>query len=165
MYPANTSRFSVGVFLTLAFAAGCASNGKKIGIRPEAVGAYRFTEHAGEDMDLEGIFVVEPDSVSIDAAPGPCRYQRERASVLAITYICGDVTYVFDKSDPVRKATYSATVRLQKKRQVCARYVVNSTGRSVCAEYRSEIYFVDARRSGYLRPQRMADDDPNHPGL
>jgi hypothetical protein len=156
---------SASVSLTLALAAGCASNGQKVGIRPESVGAYRFTEHAGDDMDLEGIFVVQPDSVSIEATPGPCHYERDRASLLAITYTCGDVTYVFDRSDPVRKATYSTMVRLQKKRSVCARYVVNSQGRQVCAEYRNEVYFVDTRRSGLLRPQRMADDDPNHPGF
>ena len=154
----------MGVAVTLAFAGGCASNGQKVGIRPESIGAYRFTEHAGEDMDLDGVFVVEADSVSIEATPGPCRYEPERASPLAITYICGDVTYVFDRTDPVRKATYFATVRLQKTRSVCARYVVNAQGRSVCAEYRNEVYFVDQRRSGALRPQRMADDDPNHPG-
>ena len=155
----------MGVALALAFGAGCASNGKKVGIRPESLGAYRFTEHAGEDMDLEGIFVVEPDSVSIEATPGPCRYERDRASLLAITYTCGEITYVFDRFDPVRKATYSATVRLQKTRKVCARYVVNSQGRTVCVDYRNEVYFVDSRRSGLLRPQRMADDDPNHPGM
>ena len=161
----TSSRLSIGVAMTLALAAGCASNGKKVGIRPESVGAYRFTEHAGEDLDLEGIFVVEPDSVSIEATPGPCRYERDRASLLAITYTCGEVTYVFDRSDPVRKATYSAMARIQKTRQVCARTVVNNQGRTVCAEYRKEVYFVDARRGGTLRPQRMADDDPNHPGL
>ncbi len=160
-----SSRVSVGVVVTLALAASCASSGTKLGIRPESIGAYRFTEHAGEDMDLEGIFVVEPDTVSIEATPGPCRYEKDKASLLAITYTCGEVTYVFDRYDPVRKASYSATVRMQKTRSVCARYVVNSQGRSVCAEYRNEVYFVDARRSGLLRPQRMADDDPNHPGL
>jgi hypothetical protein len=156
---------SASVSLTLALAASCASNGKKIGIRPESIGAYRFTEHAGDDMDLDGIFVVESDTVSIEATPGPCRYDPDRASLLTITYRCGDVTYVFDRSDPVRKVTYSAMVRLQKTRSVCARYVVNSQGRQVCAEYRNELYFVDTRRSGLLRPQRMADDDPNHPGF
>jgi hypothetical protein len=157
--------FSASIWLILAFAAGCASNGRKVGIRPESVGAYRFTEHAGEDMDLDGIFVVEPDTVSIEATPGPCRYDPDRASLLAITYHCGDVTYVFDRTDPVRKATYSAVVRMQKTRSVCARYVVNSQGRQVCAEYRNEVYFVDTRRGGLLRPQRIADDDPNHPGF
>lgn len=157
--------FAAGVALALTFSTGCASNGKKIGIRPESIGAYRFTEHAGEDMDLDGYFIVEADTVSIEATPGPCRYDRDRASLLSLTYRCGDVTYVFDRTDPVRKATYSAIVRMQKTRQVCARYAVNNQGRQVCVEYRNEVYFVDARRSGLLRPQRMADDDPNHPGL
>src|SRR4051812_26119263 len=84
------SSFPVGVLLAFAFAAGCASNGKKVGIRPESIGAYRFTEHAGEDMDLEGIFLVEADSVSIEATPGPCRYERDRSNLLALTYTCGD---------------------------------------------------------------------------
>ena len=156
---------SAGVVATLALGAACASNAPKVGVRPESIGAYRFTEHAGEDMDLDGIFVIEPDTISIEATPGPCRYDREASNLLTMTYRCGDVTYTFDRTDPVRKVTYYATVRMQKTRSVCARYVVNSQGRSVCAEYRNEVYYVDGRRSGLLRPQRMADDDPNHPGL
>jgi hypothetical protein len=157
------SKLSATVALTLAFAAGCASNTKKIAMRPESIGAYRFTEHASEDIELNGIFVVEADSVSIDATPGPCRYERDRSNLLTITYTCADITYVFDRYEPVRKATYAVTVRQQKTRSVCARYAVNSQGRSVCVEYRNEVYFVDVRRGGLLRPQRMSDDDPNHP--
>ena len=160
----GTSRtLFVVVVVTLALL-GCASNAKQAGIRPESLGAYRFTEHASDDIELEGTLLVEADSVSIDATPGPCRYERERSSPLNITYTCADVTYLIDRSDPVRKVTYSVVVRVQKTRTVCVRSVVNSQGRTVCAQYQNEIYFVDQRRSGLLRPQRVADDDPNHPG-
>ena len=151
------------VAVTLALL-GCASNATKAGIRPESLGAYRFTEHATEEMDLEGMLLVEADSVSLEATPGPCRYDRERSNPLVITYTCAEITYAIDRSDPVRKVTYSLVVRVQKTRTVCVRTVVNSQGRTICAQYQNEIYFVDQRRSGLLRPQRLADDDPNHPG-
>ena len=71
----------MGVVLTFTFAAACASNSAKVGVRPESIGGYRFTEHAGEDMDLDGFFVVEPDTISMEATPGPCRYERDRSNV------------------------------------------------------------------------------------
>ncbi|MDQ2665559.1 MAG: hypothetical protein M3Z05_06075 [Gemmatimonadota bacterium] len=147
----------------LALVVGCASNGNKVGMRPEQLGAYRFTEHVGEDMELEGIFVIESDTVSIEATPGLCRYDRDRSNALAISYICGDVFYTFDRTDPLRTARYSAVVHLRELVSTCVRYAVTSTGRQVCAETRKETVFRDARRSGLLRPQRMADDDPNRP--
>ena len=147
----------------IGFVGGCASNGTKVGMRSELVGAYRFTERVAADVELEGIFVVETDTVSIEANPGPCRYERERSNVLAIGYTCGDVTYLFDRSDPVHTARYSAVVHLQETRTTCIRYTLTSTGARVCAESRNETVFRDVRRSGVLRPQRVADDDPGHP--
>lgn len=158
-----TGRCFVSALLALVFLAGCASNSKKTGIRSQYVGAYRFTERTGDDAELNGTFVVETDTVSIEATPGPCRYEKERSNALAFVYTCGDVTYVFDRTDPVRRASYSTMVRIQKTRSVCVRYTVTPQGQSVCAQYRSEVYYVDARRSGSLNPQRIADDDLNHP--
>ena len=157
------SRFSVGFILVLAFATGCASNARRLGVRPESIGAYRFSEHLGQDTDLGGIFVVEADTVSIDATPGPCWYDRVRSDALTFIYHCGDVTYAFDRSDPVSTARYSTTVHSQLTRSVCARTVVDSQGHTVCVEYRKESYFVDVPRSNVLRPQRLAEDDPSHP--
>ncbi len=158
-----TWRRAITAVASLAILAGCASNASKVGRRSELVGAYRFTERVSTDLELEGIFVVETDTVSLEANPGPCRYERERSNVLAISYSCGDVSYAFDRSDPVHTARYSAIVHLRETRTICIRYTVTSTGRQVCAESRNETVFRDVRRSGVLRPQRVADDDPNHP--
>ena len=159
----STSRLSVGAALTLAFAASCASNGKKIGIRPEAVGAYRFSERVNDDVSVDGTFVVESDTVSIEANPGPCRYDRERSNALVISYICGDVSYVFDRHDPSRNPRYATTVQVMETRTVCVGYTVDSTGRTVCARYHTEKIPREVRRSGVLRPQRIPSDDPSHP--
>lgn len=158
-----TRRLLASPVFWLALVVGCASNGNKVGLRPEQMGAYRFTERVGEDVELAGIFVVESDTVSIEATPGPCRYDRDRSSALAISYSCGDVFYTFDRTDPLRTARYSTVVHLAERKSVCVRYTVTSTGRQVCAESRNETVFRDVRRSGLLRPQRMADDDPNRP--
>ena len=159
----SMSRLSAGAALTLAFAASCASNGKKIGIRPEAVGAYRFSERVNDDVYVDGTFVVESDTVSIEANPGPCRYDGERSNVLVISYTCGDVSYVFDRHDPARNPRYATTVQVMETRTVCVGYTVDSSGRTVCARYQTEKIPRDVRRSGVLRTQRIPSDDPNHP--
>jgi hypothetical protein len=158
-----TWRASLPAVLCVGLVFGCASNGKRVGVRPEQLGAYRFTERVTEGVELEGIFVIEADTVSMDARPGPCRYERERSNALAISYTCGDVTYAFDRSDPLRSARYTTVARVQETKSVCVRFTVSSTGRQVCAESRPEVSYRDVRRSGLLRPERMSDDDPLHP--
>ncbi|CAN5386729.1 hypothetical protein BH09GEM1_BH09GEM1_06390 [soil metagenome] len=146
--------------LWLGFAVGCASGGKPQALRAAQLGAYRFTERVADDVTLEGIFVIEPDTVSIEATPGPCRYESERSNSLGYSYTCGDVHYAFERSDPLRTASYSVVVHLRETKSVCVRYTVTSTGRQVCAESRNETVFRDVRRSGLLRPQRVDPEAP-----
>ena len=153
----------MGVVLTLALASACAANGGKLGVRPESLGAYRFSERISDDVYVDGTFVVESDTVSIDANPGPCRYDRERSTVLVISYTCGDVSFVFDRHDPARNPRYATTVQVIETRSVCIRYTLDNNGRTVCAGYRTEKIPRDVRRSGVLRTQHLPGDDPNHP--
>ena len=155
-----TWRLPIGALAWLGLLGGCASTGTKVGMRAALVGAYRFTERVAPDVELEGTFVVETDTVSIEAQPGPCRYERERSNVLAISYTCGDVSYVFDRSDPVRTARYVAIVHLRETRTTCIRYTVTSTGQQVCSQSRNETVFRDVRRSGLLRPHRVDREAP-----
>jgi hypothetical protein len=143
------------LLLSVAIVSACSASKPKQGIRPELFGTYRFEEQLTPDDKIEGTFVVENDSVSVDAYPGPCRYDRDRASLLTISYRCGDVQFTFDRTDPVRKATYTAVVHVKDSRQVCVRYTTTSTGKQVCAQTSTETVYRDARRSGVLRPERV----------
>jgi hypothetical protein len=153
----GTCRQLSALLLTATIVSACASAKRSQGIRPELLGTYRFDEQLSPDDRLQGTFVVGEDSVAIDAYPGPCRYERDRSNLLYITYTCGGVAYSFDRTDPVRKATYSAIVHLKETRQVCVRYTTNTTGRQVCAQMANETYYRDARRSGLLRVERVED--------
>jgi hypothetical protein len=149
---------------SIALVSGCASNGRPAGVPPAQVGSYHFLEHVGTDLDLEGTLVVESDTVSIDASPGPCRYEREYSNSMAITYTCADVRYTFNRSDPVHKAGYSAVLHLTETRSVCVRYTVDAAGRSICAQRGNETVLRDVHRDGNLRLQRVMDDAPSPNG-
>lgn len=151
----GSCRSLTALLLFIAFVAACSSSKPKTGIRPEQYGTYRFEEQLTPDDKIEGHFVVGEDSVDVDAYPGPCRYERERSNVLTIVYRCGDVTYAFDRTDPVRKASYSTVVHVKATRQVCIRYTTNNAGQQVCAQMSTETYYRDSRRSGLLRVERM----------
>jgi hypothetical protein len=153
----RTCRQLFALLLSATIASACAGAKPSMGIRPELLGTYRFDEQLSPDDRLRGTFVVGQDSVAIDAEPGPCRYERDRSNLLSITYTCGGVAYSFDRTDPVRKASYSAILHLKETRQVCVRYTTNNQGRQVCAQMANETYYRDTRRSGLLRVERVED--------
>ena len=144
------------ILLSVTLASACSSSKPVTGVKPQMLGTWRFSERVSQDLLLEGHFTVEPDTVDIDATPGPCRYERDRSNALSIAYSCGgDVMFAFDRADPVRRATYSALIHLAETRSVCQRYVTNKNGQTVCAEYGKEVVYRDVHRSGLLRVERM----------
>ncbi|CAN5899338.1 hypothetical protein BH11GEM1_BH11GEM1_23460 [soil metagenome] len=148
------------VIVAVALVAACTSNKPATSARPERMlGTWRFFEQVSQDLVLEGQFTVEQDTIDVDIRPGPCRYERDRSNMLAITYSCGpEVSFSFDRSDPVRRARYSALVHLTEQRTVCRRYAADSAGRRVCVETGQETVFRDARRSGILRVERVVGE-------
>jgi len=145
------------VIVSAVLLSACTSNKPAAGVRPEMMlGTWRFSEQVSPDLALEGQFTVEQDTVDVDLRTAPCRYERDRSNMLAITYSCGpEVSFSFDRSDPVRRARYTALVHLVERRTVCRRYATDSAGRTVCVETGQETAFRDARRSGILRVERV----------
>jgi hypothetical protein len=124
------------------------------------LGVYRFSQHisgggtGGENVDIEGQFVVFGDTVTVDARPGPCRLDTRVTMPNPFTYDCGGVTLSFDRRDPIGRAMYSVTVTVTQTRTICVRYAVDSSGRRYCAESRNEPTQRQVKQSGYLRVQR-----------
>ena len=143
--------------LSAVVVSACVSHASTRTMRPELLGTYRFDEQVSPDVRLEGQFVVGQDSVAIDATPGPCRYEQNMSNALTIYYRCADVTFAFDRADPVRRARYTAVVHLRETRSVCVRYARTSTGQTICAASRYETVYRDTRRSGVLRVGRVDD--------
>ncbi|MEP6989898.1 MAG: hypothetical protein ABJA80_03135 [bacterium] len=143
---------------SLLLASACAANKPPKGIRPELLGTYRFEEQVAPDVRIAGTFTVTQDTVDIEAQPGPCRYEQDRSNSLRIVYACGpELTFTFDRTDPVRRATYTTVVHVTEQVSVCLRYTKAASGQMVCAEYGKETRFRDVRRSGLLRPERVDD--------
>lgn len=141
--------------LVLVSAAACGAARKTVAVPPEQFGIYRFTERLNPGYTLEGEFLVQGDTVTVDAAPGPCRYEPNRTNGMAIVYTCGgSVTLSFDRADPIRKARYSAVVRMRESRTRCMRTTV-ANGQTVCAESIVETSDRDALKSGTLRVERV----------
>lgn len=148
------------VIVAVALVSACTSNKPATSARPEVMlGTWRFFEQVSQDLAIQGQFTVEQDTIDVDIRPGPCRYERDRSNMLAITYSCGpELSISFDRTDPVHRARYSALVHLTEQRTVCRRFATNATGGRVCVETGQETVFRDARRSGTLRVERVVGE-------
>ncbi|MGH7620412.1 MAG: hypothetical protein ACREPM_24610, partial [Gemmatimonadaceae bacterium] len=130
------------------------------------VGVYQFTEHltasgqAAETLDLDGEVVVTDDTVTVDARPGPCRFDTTLSIAYPFTYICGsNVTLRFDRQDPVLQARYTARLAQNQTHQACVRYETDSAGRRYCAETQTITTQSLVNVSGALRLTRVPGSD------
>ncbi len=118
------SRIYLTIF-SLTIAAGCHSQSSSLGsVLDGRIGTYHFAERVpstqgSEMIAFEGQFTVLGDTVMIDATPGPCRYDRRASNATELRYQCGDVGVVFDRLNPVEKATYSVAVVVSDNQRNC----------------------------------------------
>jgi hypothetical protein len=125
------------------------------------VGVYRFMERVegGESamtILLEGSITVMPDTVVIDAVPGPCQYMPG-GTRMSMTYRCGNFTISYDRFARRDPARYSVRTTTYRHTRVCRRYVIDAQGRQTnsCAQWATETTEVPATRSGRIRLQRV----------
>src|SRR5215467_4276468 len=93
------------------------ANGDELTPSQRQVGVYRFSDRISTDtattetIDLEGQFVVLGDTITVEARPGPCRYDTRTTLGGPILYQCGqNLTLSFDRHQPIARATYRALV-------------------------------------------------------
>lgn len=156
--------------LFVAGLAACHSSGVETapGIDQRRIGVYQFSERitangrAATSVDLDGQFVVLGDTVTVDARPGPCKYETTSTAGTPIIYTCGsDITLTFDRQDPVGKAAYSVMLSVQQTTSVCIRYTTDASGRRICAETQQQTSDRKVRQSGRLHAIRVASSgDP-----
>lgn len=117
------------------------------------LGVYRFVERipSHPPLLLEGEFSVRGDSILFNAEPGPCRYDEQNSTGRLLTYICGGVSYMFDRSDPVERLSYQSTAIETVPARVCTRM----DSRDVCVAWRTDFTEKTVTRSGRLRPKRV----------
>jgi hypothetical protein len=70
-----------------------------------------------------------------------------------LRYACMSAVLAFDRRNPVRSSKWSATVRQQRRREVCAERAVRN-GREVCIRNAIETYEVSESRTGSIQVTR-----------
>jgi hypothetical protein len=153
-----------GASLTFAVAAaGCAHPApptSELAPPPARIGIYRFEERPSQvDEPLRGRIVVTHDSVWVDAEPGPCNYDPSSGRGSVITYRCADVTYSFDRNDPINKSRYSKLAIVVEHKKNCARYAVDSQGRQTCVQQQVDAVEHQVQVTGSLHLIAIAKPD------
>lgn len=141
-----------------ACASGAATSPRSFSIPEYRLGSYSFTERVpttrGQTVPLDGDFIVTTDSVVVSTALSACQYELTTTRGGPIVYNCGDVTFAFDRVDPVNRAMYRMRVRYLETQTVCAQYATDNTGQSRCVSFRTESTEQTAVRSGRLNARR-----------
>jgi len=150
----------VAAITLLAISTGCTPSAARAPAPAASrLGAFRFFERVPDTspgVTLEGEFIVEPDTILVEAMPGPCHYDNLRSRSTTIAYKCGpDIFLFFDRNNPIERASYSLVATVQVPVTTCARYATTSDGRRVCVQTRTVMVPRDVRRSGRLRPERI----------
>jgi hypothetical protein len=146
-----------------AIVAACAHHTENTSANPLArIGVYRFSEHPQQMQGaLEGRVVVTHDSVYMEADPGPCNYDARASANGPIVYKCSDVTYEFDRYDPLNRSRYRTSTTVQERQKNCARYGVDSQGRQTCLQMQTDVVDHKVPVSGTLHFTAIAKADAN----
>lgn len=99
------------------------------------------------------------DTVLVDPIADYCRPTVRTPDPLAIHYTCNGpgsfelIQLQIDRRSPTQLSKWTATFRVQKRREVCRRYGIQA-GQQVCVERATETYDVSESRSGTLQVRR-----------
>ena len=119
-----------------------------------ALGRFTFFERVAGGIAtviVEGAIEIRPDTILVEAAPGPCQYEESRSSALAVTYQCGPTSISINRVDPLRRSAYATIIRVMETQRTCVRL---NPDRS-CAEWRTQNSEREVPRSGWLRPRAI----------
>jgi hypothetical protein len=151
----NVRLFRASLALVLA---ACSAPAARLQSLPESQrGSYRFLERVGGTQSeiIQGTVTIELDTVFIDMSPGPCSYEDRSIASTNISYRCAGVLVSFDRTNPLMRAYYSMSIIERVPVRVCVRYVTNSSGQQVCAQYGTDYEERRVQKSGLLRLQRQ----------
>jgi hypothetical protein len=109
-----------------------------------------------------GTLRVVADTMLVEPAAEYCRPVTGVPDPLTIRYSClGAGRYdsfllQLDRRNPVQFSKWTAYVRVQRQRTVCAQYATDAQGRQVCVRTRTETYEVTESRSGRLEVRKLS---------
>jgi len=142
--------------------AACASGGSGAASRepPGPVeGTYEyFASIPGQQV--RGSLRVVADTIMVDPDADYCRPVIGTPDPLVIRYTCSgsgrfeSLLLALDRRNPAQFSKWTATFRVQRRREVCAQYAVQN-GRQVCVRTQTETYETTESRSGTLQVRRV----------
>jgi hypothetical protein len=121
------------------------------------LGDYGFRISMSGRDPVQGAFTIAADSVTLETGGQACHRDYNRTSPADVHYFTCFPPAGYDKLDVTIdsghpfSSSYGITQSVMKTRRVCVRTTVNARGQTVCAEMRTENYFVDTRSGGRLR--------------
>ncbi len=145
----------------LALVSACASGGAPASRGPSTPieGTYEYVANIPGGQQVRGVMRFLGDTVLVEPVTEYCRPALGAPSLQVIRYTCnGSGTFEqlqlsIDRRNPVQLSRWSATFRVQKRREVCVRYEVRA-GRQVCVETTTETYETSESRGGTLQLTR-----------
>jgi hypothetical protein len=135
------------------------------GARPETAapggpveGTYEYVANL-PGQEVRGMLQVVGDTILLNPVSEYCRLVMGPPDPLYIKYTCqGTGSYeqiqlTIDRRNPVQLSKWSATFRVQRRREVCVQYAVRD-GRQICVQTTTETYEATETRSGNLSLRR-----------
>lgn len=110
-------------------------------------------------QQIRGLLRVLGDTILVEPFADYCRPLIATPDPVVIRYTCNGpgrfetLVLTLDRRNPMQFSKWAATVRVQKIRQVCARYEIRA-GQQVCAKTSMETYETSESRSGSLQVRR-----------
>ena len=147
---------AISISVTLVAITACAGsrrvepNGGPAG--SSADGTYGFTANL-PDQQFRGKLRVLRDEILVEPTSGTCR--PIQSDSVSIRFGCNgsgryeQLSIRIDRRSPAEKSSWSASYRVQRKRETCSEYGVVS-GQQVCIRYWTEYYDASEGKSGKL---------------
>jgi hypothetical protein len=123
-------------------------------------GTYEYIANL-PTQQVRGTLQVVGDTVLVTPVSDYCRPVLGPSDPLYFKYTCqGTGTYeqvqlTIDRRNPAQLSKWSATFRVQRRREVCVQYAMRD-GRQVCVQTTTETYEATESRSGSLQVRRLS---------
>lgn len=155
----------MGVLVLLC---ACASGGAATTRVPSlpVEGEYEYVANIPGGQQVRGVLRVVGDTMLVVPASEYCKPFLGAAAQQFIRYTCtGQGSFdalelALDRRNPEQFSKWSATFRVQKKREVCVQYAIRA-GQQVCVQTSTETYEATESRSGSLQVRRKPQAGPD----
>jgi hypothetical protein len=144
----------LGVLAGVIVFGGCASGrGAPPGAGSRDYGIWQFREPivgTQPAMVMEGTLIYQPDTTYVNYLAAPCTYDQRSVGARSVYYRCGEVTFLFDRHNPLQDNSYSVVTNVMVTQRVCV--ARNTSG--ACTREDVSRSTQRVQRSGTLRPFR-----------